>query len=300
MLAPLKSSSFARRLLLFALLLLIGCGRSAEMSAAAAPQSPSGYAAAPEAPPESEGEYLAAEESAELDSLSSDASPHAKSEAPSAPPARPAAAVPEKPAAGKAQTPELAPAPQANATLAANAEKTPPLLIYTANVHMAVFGTAQALDDVEALARRHKGYLVKRADSSITIRVPAEAFEQTLTGVSKLGDELHREVDVRDVTEQFTDLEVRLRNAEVVRQRLEALLAKAGSVEDALAVERELARLTQSIELWKGKLKLLRELVAFSTITVNFQVRTVEHVKSDVALPFEWLRQLGLSNLLSL
>jgi hypothetical protein len=107
-------------------------------------------------------------------------------------------------------------------------------------------------------------------------------------------------VSVRDVTDEFTDLEVRLRNAEVVRQRLEALLAKAASVEDALAVERELARLTQSIELWKGKLKLLRELVAFSTITVNFQVRSVEHVKGDVTLPFDWLRQLGLSNLLSL
>jgi hypothetical protein len=85
-----------------------------------------------------------------------------------------------------------------------------------------------------------------------------------------------------------------------VRQRLEALLAQAGSVEDALAVERELARVTESIELYKGKLELLRELVAFSTITVNFRARPTERVNSDVPLPFEWLNQLGLPNLLSL
>jgi hypothetical protein len=65
---------------------------------------------------------------------------------------------------------------------------------------MAVFGTAQALRDVEELARSRKGYLVKRSDSSITIRVPAALFDETLEGVSGLGDELHRDVSARDVT----------------------------------------------------------------------------------------------------
>jgi hypothetical protein len=292
-------------LLFLTLLFGAGCGRGADMAGAAAPEAPA-VAQPPEPPAAESDEFLAAGDSTqlELQSLSNKSTAPSESGAPPPPPRSPpspATGTPERVGiAAKGFPGDAAPAPQQSATLAASADKTSPLLIYSATLAMAVFGTAQALDGVEALARAHKGYLVKRSDTSITIRVPADTFEQTLTGVSKLGDELHRDVSVRDVTEEFTDLEVRLRNAEVVRQRLEALLAKAGSVEDALAVERELARLTQSIELWKGKLKLLRELVAFSTITVNFQVRSVEHVKGDVTLPFDWLRQLGLSNLLSL
>jgi hypothetical protein len=78
------------------------------------------------------------------------------------------------------------------------------------------------------------------------------------------------------------------------------LLAKASSVEDALAVERELARVTGVIEQLKGKRKLLSELVAFSTISVSFQARGVEHLNAQPPLPFDWLQELGLSNLLSL
>jgi hypothetical protein len=107
-------------------------------------------------------------------------------------------------------------------------------------------------------------------------------------------------VNVRDVTEQYADLEIRLKNAEAVRQRLEALLAKAGKVEDALAVERELERITQAIEQMKGRLRLLSELVAFSTITANFQARPRDQVGSETRLPFPWLGELGLVPLLNL
>jgi hypothetical protein len=165
---------------------------------------------------------------------------------------------------------------------------------------MAVFGLDAALEAVESLARAHQGYLVQRGDASIKVRVPAAQFQATLEGLGKLGDELHRDVSADDVTEEYADLEIRLRNAEVVRQRLETLLAKAGNVEEALTVERELGRVTGTIEELKGKLKLLSELVAFSTITVNFQARGVEHVSSEHPLPFDWLKELGLSNLLSL
>jgi hypothetical protein len=175
-----------------------------------------------------------------------------------------------------------------------------PLLIYTATMTLAVYGARDAIGAVEELARKSGGYLVSRGDETVTIRVPTKAFLGALGSVSKLGDELHREVNVRDVTEQFADLEIRLKNAEAVRQRLEALLAKAGKIEDALAVERELERVTQTIEQMKGRLRLLSELIAFSTITVNFRARPHDQVGSEVHLPFGWLGELGLVPLMNL
>jgi len=175
-----------------------------------------------------------------------------------------------------------------------------PLLIYRANLDMAVFETKKALDRTEQIAEDAGGYLVRRDDRSITVRVPAARFRGALASIMKLGDVLHRAVSVEDVTAQYRDLQIRLQNAEAVRDRLAALLKKAQSVKDALQVERELARVTDEIESMKGKLKLLHELVQFSTITIQFSAQSTEHVDSTVNLPFPWLRNLGLGKLLRL
>lgn len=192
------------------------------------------------------------------------------------------------------------PAKVDSSAVLASEEKPAPLLIYRATLTMAVFETKKVMDIIEALAKGIGGYLVTRDDLSITVRVPASKFDGALNDIAKQGDELHRQVEVSDVTAEFNDLSIELKNAEVVRERLVALLEKAQKVEEALAVEAELARLTDKIERIKGKLKLLRELVAFSTVTVRFEARPVERVDSHVQLPFPWLKQLGLVELLSL
>jgi hypothetical protein len=175
-----------------------------------------------------------------------------------------------------------------------------PLLIYKATLHMAVFETKKSLDEVEKLAKDVGGYLVKREDQSITVRVPSKKFDGAVDRISKLGDMLHRNVSVDDVTEQFHDMQIRQRNLEVVRNRLEELLKKAANVTEAITVERELERVTTEIERLKGRLKYLSELIMFSTITVNFQPRPTDHVESQVRLPFPWLDSLGLGELLRL
>ncbi len=175
-----------------------------------------------------------------------------------------------------------------------------PLLIYTASLVMAVFETTKAIDAVEQLAKQQGGYLIRRVDSGITIRVPAAAFDASLARLKELGDELHREVTVQDVTVEFNDLTLQLRNLEVMRERFEQLLKRASSVKEALAVEKELQRVLASIEKLKGRLKLMSELIAYSTITVRFESRPVDRVRSRVELPFPWLQQLGLPELLDL
>jgi hypothetical protein len=175
-----------------------------------------------------------------------------------------------------------------------------PLLIYTANYTLAVYEVTQSIDKVQALAKKLGGYLVRRADRAITIRVPAEKYAGALDDITKLGDVLHRQETVEDVTEKFFDLKTRLDNAKAMRVRLQELLAAAKDVKDALAVERELSRVTETIERLEGKLKRLRELINFSTITVQFSSHQSENVASKVNLPFPWLNQLGLGPLLQL
>ena len=72
-----------------------------------------------------------------------------------------------------------------------------------------------------------------------------------------------------DVTDQATDLEIRLANARALRARLEALLADATTVTEVLEVERELSRVTTEVEQLDGQLRALADRVALSTVRVT-------------------------------
>lgn len=174
-----------------------------------------------------------------------------------------------------------------------------PILIYEANLGIAVFQVQDNLDKIEKTAVEKGGYLVTRFESGIKVRVPAEKFEETVDEFLKLGDVISHQVTTKDVTAEYTDLEIRIKNAVVVRQRLEELLTRTQNVEEALKVEKELRRLTDELEVMKGRIKLLKELSSYSTITVHFSERTSQ-IRSRVALPFPWLRELGLHRLLDL
>lgn len=206
------------------------------------------------------------------------------------PPAEAAPAEPETPAAATIAEP----------TSMAVPEQPGLLLTYQANLALAVYEVDKGLDAVEALTRGAGGYLVSRSGNAIVVRVPASHFDGSLKQVLALGEVLERELHVEDVTAKVRDLEVRLKNAEAVRKRLIELLAGAAKTADALAVERELARVTEDIERMKADLKRFHELVAYSTLTVRFEAPHAEALDRRFKLPFPWLEELGLSHLLSL
>lgn len=282
---------------------LAGCGGGFSGGAKAA-ESPAYRASYPAgAPMREEGAATEAETSFDGDEAVTGAYVAQRAPAPAPPPPPPAAT--GAPAPDRARPDVPAPQPGAPADPGGPTPSDPqklagPLLIYSATITLAVFEARKTLDEAEKLAKELGGYLVRRNDHSITVRVPAGRFDAGLDRFVKLGDLLAREVSARDVTDEFFDTQTRLRNAEVVRERLEQLLQKAGKVEEALAVERELARVSETIERLKGRMKLLKELIAFSTITVVLQPRPQENVGSTVRMPFDWLGGLGLGSLLSL
>lgn len=173
------------------------------------------------------------------------------------------------------------------------------MLVYTANLGMAVYQVEPGLDGVERIAREVGGYLSSRQDASVTIRVPRERFDDAVGRIEKLGDVTHRDIKAQDVTDEYVDLAARLKNAYAVRDRLNDLLTRA-AVKEAIDIEKELARVTEDIERMEGRLKLLRDQIAFSTITVTFQPLAAQTVHdSSLLAPFPWLQELGLGALLN-
>jgi len=173
------------------------------------------------------------------------------------------------------------------------------MLIYTARVTMAVYQVDQGIVAVEKIARDAGGYLALKKDREITIRVPRARFDITLIQIDKIGDVLHRDVQAQDVTDEYVDAETRIKNARAMQVRLKVLLDKA-NVKEALEIEKEMRRVTEELELLEGKLKLLKDKIAYSTITVAFEPRGSTIQATRIKLPFPWLTQLGLPTLLQL
>ena len=131
----------------------------------------------------------------------------------------------------------------------------------------------------------HKGYIqsdeqgknYNELSRELIIRIPAEHFQKTIDAISKNVSFFDsKRISSTDVTEEFIDLEARLKAKRTLEHRYLALLAKAQNVKDILEIEKELSAIREEIEAREGRLKYLENRVSYSTLTVNFYKRTAE------------------------
>lgn len=152
-------------------------------------------------------------------------------------------------------------------------------IIYTATLDLLAEEFDRLPAEIEKLAREHGGFVANSSidtatgrprSGSWTIRVPVERYDALLDAAGKLGELQRRTADSREVTAEYYDLESRLRNKEREEARLlEHLEDATGTLEEILAVEKELARVRTEAEQLTGQLRVLKDLTALSTVTIN-------------------------------
>ncbi|MEO1237689.1 MAG: DUF4349 domain-containing protein [Planctomycetota bacterium] len=167
-------------------------------------------------------------------------------------------------------------------------------VIYTGRLTVLSPDPAAAIDRARQLAEDLGGYADAVRRQSVRLRVPAAKFDAAMQALAELGLVTDRAIDAADVTAELVDLQLRLDNLEALRQRMKALLERAERVEDMLAIEKELGRLAGEIEQLKGQLRLTRDRVALSTITVTFNAPsgTASGLAGRVR-PFAWVNSVG-------
>lgn len=136
---------------------------------------------------------------------------------------------------------------------------------------------------IDSAVRTHQGYISSekenkygdRLENTLVIRVPFRQFDQfigdAIKGVERLD---HKDIRIRDVTEEFLDIQARLRTKKDLEQRYRDLLAKANSVSEILEVEKQIGALRADIESIEGRLHYLNDQSLLSTITITFYKST--------------------------
>lgn len=101
----------------------------------------------------------------------------------------------------------------------------------------------------------------------LSVRVPAGNFEPLTSALEGGGGRvLYKEVDARDVTEQFIDMETRLASMRIYLERYRELLGRANSVQEILEVENRIRQLQEEIDSTVGRLRYLQDRVDYSTL----------------------------------
>jgi hypothetical protein len=194
-------------------------------------------------------------------------------------------ALSEKKPSGTAANQQPASAAQSDAeVIRTSVVATERKIIRNAELTIEVESPTEAQRRIERVAEARGGFVVTSetrrygsggaANISVTVvlRVPAAQFAAALDEIRGTGSRIQQEkITGQDVTEEYIDLEARIRAKKALEAQFLEIMKQATRVPDALEVQRQLAEVRTEIERLEGRRRYLENQSSLSTITVNLQ-----------------------------
>ena len=159
-------------------------------------------------------------------------------------------------------------------------------IIRNADITIEVDSTSEAQHRVTSIAEARGGFVVtseskqrqsadpaqRTTDFKLVVRVPEDEFGVALDEIKKLATNVPEEKATgQDVTEEFIDLEARIKTQKALEDQFLAIMRQANKVEDALEVQRQIAEVRTEIESLEGRKRFIENRSSLATITVNIQ-----------------------------
>jgi Domain of unknown function (DUF4349) len=150
-------------------------------------------------------------------------------------------------------------------------------IVYIGSITVRVSNVDDAASRAGAMATGAGGFVGgdkrtinnRRSEASLVLRVPSARFNEILASLSKdLGKEESRSISTEDVTDQVVDVNARIATAQASVDRVRALLARAQTINEIVALESELSRREADLESLKARKNKLDDLTSLSTITL--------------------------------
>ncbi len=192
------------------------------------------------------------------------------------------------------------------------------LLIYTTDLRVVVDDLDGFVFKAKQVIEDHSGFVASNQLQSATknaragswvIRIPSDKYAVALQQLSELGQVESISEKTKNVTEEYVDLDARITNAHRLEERIIKLVEdRTGKLSDVLEIERELARVRESIEVMEGRMRYLGDQTSLATITIHareqqdYKPPAPLTLSSQVAATWtrsmDGLRQLGVGLLL--
>lgn len=159
-------------------------------------------------------------------------------------------------------------------------------IIRNAEITIEVPSTTDAQHQVTSIAETHGGFIVtseakqresndpaqRTLDIKLVVRVPSNQFGRAFDEIKRLaGNTPSENVTSQDVTEDFIDLEARIKTQKALEVQFLEIMRQANKIADALEVQRQIAEVRTDIEKLEGRKRFLENRSSLSTINVNIQ-----------------------------
>ncbi|MBE1555378.1 DUF4349 domain-containing protein [Sporosarcina limicola] len=159
------------------------------------------------------------------------------------------------------------------------------MIIHQAQLQVNVKNLEQAQLEIEKKVAEYGGYIVESnvyrenddiVSGNITVRIPEKHFQTFLKDAEEKADILERNVTGQDITEEYVDLQSRVKSKRAVEARLLEFIGKAQKTEDLLKISSDLASVQEEIEVLVGKMNYFENQTSYSTVEISmFENRVV-------------------------
>lgn len=166
-------------------------------------------------------------------------------------------------------------------------------VIRIGHVELVIARFDDARGKLDALVRDAGGYIDstrvvrgqgEASSATIIVRVPTANFGTFVPKLAELGEVRSESTSAQDITDEYVDVAARLASAQKLEARLlELATARTGTIDQVLAVERELARVRSEIEGYQGHLRVWDDRIAISTLTIELTTKRPELVAAAPA-----------------
>jgi len=175
---------------------------------------------------------------------------------------------------GSMDSASLTPSPSAAQSAARPAVSRKRIVTGTLELQVADLSASIAAigPDAAALGGYVSSSQIEPSWAQFVVRIPTAGYDRILSRLSSRGKVLRSFSQIEDVTEQWFDLDGRVRSKRILLERYLAYLRQAKNVEELMQIERQVNDVTTEIEQLEGSFRLLENQIEYSTLTVTLSL----------------------------
>lgn len=179
-----------------------------------------------------------------------------------------------------------------NYTSESNVERK---LIVTVDIRINSKDVEKSYKSIENKVKEYNGYFDNVESSKnryyLTIRIPKDNLNNFISFMEESEKIENKNINTQDVTDTYYDTDNRIKNREVLLEKLRNYLKEAKNIDEILKIEDRINTLTYEIERMKGNLQNLQSSIDYSRVTVNIQNQ--EAIKSNTNIYNKYLNLIS-------
>ena len=168
-------------------------------------------------------------------------------------------------------------------------------IVRSGSMSLATADMDGTLASLQSLCKEKGGWVAYSSDTAdraggrqaqLTLKLPADAFDQCMEEAGSLGRVLRRETHEQDLTESYRDRHARLQTQLALMEQYRSLVDEAASVSELIELEQQMAQTQYEIDTLTSSLAATDSRVSFSTLEIQLREEQPEAgaVQSDASL----------------